>query len=85
MERAGLTVATAESLTCGNLTGALGRGGGTGEWLSGGIVAYLTEIKQTVLGGLRGGYASSSFSTTPARCLRSRTPSPRTGRGRQFR
>ncbi len=59
VERAGLTVATAESLTCGNLTGALGRGGGTGEWLSGGIVAYLTEIKQTVLGVSEGPVVSA--------------------------
>ncbi|MBF4994514.1 CinA family protein [Arthrobacter gandavensis] len=50
VERAKLIVGLAESLTCGNLTGALGKGGNSGEWLSGGIVAYLTEIKQTVLG-----------------------------------
>lgn len=48
--RAGLTVALAESLTCGNLTGVLGKGGDTGSWLSGGIVAYMTEIKHAVLG-----------------------------------
>lgn len=50
VERAGLRVGLAESLTCGNLTGALGKGGNTGEWLCGGIVAYLTEVKQSVLG-----------------------------------
>ncbi|MBD7994780.1 CinA family protein [Arthrobacter sp. Sa2CUA1] len=50
VERAGLKVALAESLTCGNLTGALGKGGNTGQWLCGGIVAYLTEVKQSVLG-----------------------------------
>ncbi|GAA1348206.1 hypothetical protein GCM10009636_02890 [Arthrobacter koreensis] len=50
VERAGITVGLAESLTCGNLTGALGKGGNSGEWLSGGIVAYQTEIKQAVLG-----------------------------------
>ncbi len=59
VERAGLMVALAESLTCGNLTGALGKGGDTGEWLSGGIVAYLTEIKQTVLGVSEGPVVSA--------------------------
>ena len=59
VERAGVTVALAESLTCGNLTGALGKGGNSGEWLSGGIVAYLTEIKQTVLGVSEGPVVSA--------------------------
>ena len=59
VERAGLMVALAESLTCGNLTGALGKGGDTSEWLSGGIVAYLTEIKQSVLGVSEGPVVSA--------------------------
>ena len=59
VERAGLMVALAESLTCGNLTGALGKGGNSGEWLSGGIVAYQTEIKQTVLGVSEGPVVSA--------------------------
>lgn len=59
VERAGLTVALAESLTCGNLTGNLGKGENTGEWLSGGIVAYLTEIKQSVLGVSEGPVVSA--------------------------
>ncbi len=59
VERAGITVGLAESLTCGNLTGALGKGGNSGEWLSGGMVAYQTEIKQTVLGVSEGPVVSA--------------------------
>ena len=59
VERTGVIVALAESLTCGNLTGTLGKGGNSGEWLSGGIVAYLTEIKQTVLGVSEGPVVSA--------------------------
>lgn len=49
VERAGLKVALAESLTCGNLTGVLGKGGDSSQWLCGGITAYLTEVKQSIL------------------------------------
>ena len=37
----------------------MGKGGNSGEWLSGGIVAYLTEIKQTVLGVSEGPVVSA--------------------------
>lgn len=50
----GLTVAVAESLTCGRLASRLGLGHGTSEWFRGGIVAYQTDVKQSVLGVSQG-------------------------------
>lgn len=46
----GVTVAAAESLTSGLLLSALGRGEQAADWLRGGVVAYSTEVKHTVLG-----------------------------------
>lgn len=45
----GLTVATAESLTAGNLAAHLGRATASGDWYCGGIVAYRKEVKHSVL------------------------------------
>jgi nicotinamide-nucleotide amidase len=45
-----LTVAVAESLTCGLAVSALGAAEGASEWLRGGVVAYTTDVKQRVLG-----------------------------------
>lgn len=47
---ADLSVAVAESLTCGRLASALGATGGASEWLRGGVVAYTDEVKFEVLG-----------------------------------
>jgi len=44
------TVAVAESLTCGALAHALGAGEGASAWLAGGVVAYRTEVKVSLLG-----------------------------------
>lgn len=44
-----LTVAVAESLTCGRVLSELGRGEAASDWLRGGVVAYATEVKQQVL------------------------------------
>ncbi|MGF2949181.1 CinA family protein [Microbacterium alcoholitolerans] len=46
----GLRIAVAESLTSGTLAETIGAGEGAGEWFGGGIVAYLTEVKERVLG-----------------------------------
>jgi nicotinamide-nucleotide amidase len=44
-----LTVATAESLTAGNLASHLGRATASGDWYCGGVVAYRKEVKHAVL------------------------------------
>ena len=44
------TIAVAESLTGGLLVQALARTEGSGEWLTGGVVAYATSVKRRVLG-----------------------------------
>jgi nicotinamide-nucleotide amidase len=50
LKRAGLTVATAESLTGGLLCGALTEVPGASAVVRGGVVAYATDLKQGVLG-----------------------------------
>ncbi|WP_207842004.1 CinA family protein [Williamsia soli] len=42
-------IATAESLTAGNLAAELGRATNSGDWYCGGIVAYRKEVKHDVL------------------------------------
>jgi nicotinamide-nucleotide amidase len=46
----GLRVCVVESLTSGLLANAVGAGKDAGTWFGGGVVAYLTEIKERVLG-----------------------------------
>jgi nicotinamide-nucleotide amidase len=50
LRRLGRTVAVAESLTSGALASRLGAAEAAGEWFSGGVVAYRTEVKVKVLG-----------------------------------
>lgn len=45
-----LRVAVAESLTSGRLSNTVGAGPDAAEWFAGGIVAYLTDVKERVLG-----------------------------------
>lgn len=45
-----LTIAVAESLSCGALSSAIGRGQGASEWFAGGVVAYQVSSKHTALG-----------------------------------
>lgn len=44
-----LSVATAESLTAGNLAAELGRAPASGDWFSGGVIAYSKAVKHSVL------------------------------------
>ncbi|WP_433716065.1 CinA family protein [Nocardia sp. CA-084685] len=44
------TVAVAESLTCGQLSSALGAAQDSAQWLRGGVVAYSADVKHQVLG-----------------------------------
>lgn len=46
----GVRVAVAESLTCGLLCSAIGKGTDASTWLAGGVVAYLLATKEHVLG-----------------------------------
>lgn len=45
-----ITVAVAESLTSGRLSATLGAAPNSSEWFRGGLVAYSSEVKRTVLG-----------------------------------
>jgi nicotinamide-nucleotide amidase len=49
-QRLGITIATAESLTCGALSATLGKGENASEWFAGGVIAYLSRVKFEVLG-----------------------------------
>jgi nicotinamide-nucleotide amidase len=46
----GLRVAVVESLTSGRLASTVGAAEGAGDWFAGGVVAYLTDVKERVLG-----------------------------------
>ncbi|WP_194420529.1 CinA family protein [Microbacterium abyssi] len=48
--RSGLRIAVVESLTSGGLAHAVGAGPDASEWFVGGIVAYMTEVKEVLLG-----------------------------------
>ncbi|MCH6231246.1 CinA family protein [Microbacterium sp. CFH 31415] len=45
-----LQVGVAESLTCGLLSSTIGAGSDAEAWFAGGVVAYRTEVKESVLG-----------------------------------
>jgi PncC family amidohydrolase len=45
-----LRVGVAESLTSGRLANMVGAGEDASEWFAGGVVAYLTDVKERVLG-----------------------------------
>jgi nicotinamide-nucleotide amidase len=49
VEDRGLTVATAESLTAGNIAAHLGKAPNAGSWFCGGVVAYTRAVKHSVL------------------------------------
>lgn len=53
------TIATAESLTAGNLAAELGRATDSGDWYCGGIVAYRKEVKHSLLHVPQGPVVSS--------------------------
>lgn len=49
-EERGLRVCVVESLTSGRLASTIGAGENAGDWFAGGIVAYLTDVKESLLG-----------------------------------
>lgn len=54
LKDSGLTVAVAESLTCGRLASALGSTSSASDWFRGGVTAYDDDVKHRVLGVKRG-------------------------------
>jgi nicotinamide-nucleotide amidase len=56
---AGLTVATAESLTSGQVAAHLGAASSSASWFKGGVVAYQDDVKFDVLGAPRGPVVSA--------------------------
>lgn len=46
----GIRIAVAESLTCGLLASTIGKGTDAESWFAGGVVAYQTPVKESVLG-----------------------------------
>lgn len=46
----GIRVGVAESLSSGALASAIGAGEGASEWFAGGVIAYLRDVKEQVLG-----------------------------------
>jgi PncC family amidohydrolase len=64
---AGLTVATAESMTGGALAEALVAVPGSSEWLAGGVIAYQSRVKFEVLGVTEGPVICESAAREMAR------------------
>lgn len=63
----GLLVAVAESLTGGRIASQLAAASGSGDWFAGGIVAYSSEVKHTLLEVPRGSVISRASAGTMAR------------------
>jgi nicotinamide-nucleotide amidase len=60
VRRSGRTVAVAESLTSGAIASHLGAAPSASDWFVGGVVAYSSEVKFTVLGVDRGPVVTAS-------------------------
>ncbi|GAA2176105.1 CinA family protein [Agrococcus versicolor] len=65
----GVTIAVAESLTGGLLVDALATSEGSGAWLRGGIVAYASDVKRSLL-GVEGPIISAGCASTMASAAR---------------
>ncbi|WP_299575063.1 CinA family protein [uncultured Williamsia sp.] len=48
-QRTGRSIATCESLTAGNLAAQMGRAPSSGEWYAGGVIAYRSSVKHSLL------------------------------------
>jgi nicotinamide-nucleotide amidase len=68
--QAGLTVATAESLTCGQVAAHLGAATSSSSWFLGGVVAYDDEVKYRVLDVPRGRVISEDCGSAMAEGVR---------------
>jgi nicotinamide-nucleotide amidase len=72
LERSQRSIAIAESLTGGLLVQALARQQGSGEWLTGGLVAYQRSVKHAVLDVSVGKVVSSEAAEQMAAAIRRR-------------
>ncbi|WP_082518004.1 MULTISPECIES: CinA family protein [unclassified Rhodococcus (in: high G+C Gram-positive bacteria)] len=68
-----LRIATAESLTAGNIAANLGRAPSSGTWFRGSVVAYASEDKYTLLQVPRGPVVSEEAATAMASGVASAT------------
>ena len=68
--KAGVTVATAESLTGGMIAAALASAQGASEWFRGSVVAYSEEVKHGLLGVPPGPVVSAEAASVMARGAR---------------
>lgn len=66
-----VTIATSESLTCGNLAKTLGAGPSAADWFRGGIVAYQEPVKFDVLGVPEGPVVTAECAEQMAKGARS--------------
>jgi nicotinamide-nucleotide amidase len=65
-QSAGLTVATAESLTAGQVAAHLGAASGSSAWFRGSVVSYADEVKFKVLDVARGPVISADCASAMA-------------------
>ena len=65
----GCTVATAESLTGGQLAAALAAAPEAREWYRGGVVAYQAEVKYSLLGAPHGPVVTAATAESMARAV----------------
>jgi nicotinamide-nucleotide amidase len=66
----GVTLATAESLTCGTLAKELGAGPNAADWFRGAVVAYQEPVKFDVLGVREGPVVTAECAEQMARGVR---------------
>ena len=69
-QETGLTVATAESLTSGQVAAHLGAASGSSSWFRGGVVAYDDQVKYKVLDVPRGPVVSEDCGSAMAEGVR---------------
>jgi len=67
--RHGRSIATAESLTAGNLAAQLGRASDSGRWFRGGVVAYSKAVKHSALQVPAGPVVSQAAARAMARTV----------------
>lgn len=65
----GLLVAVAESLTGGRIASQLAAASGSGDWFAGGVVAYSSEVKHTLLEVPRGAVISQASAEAMVRSV----------------
>ena len=70
LQERGLSLAVAESLTCGALASTIGAVSEASEWFRGGVVAYINDVKYHVLGVPEGPVVTDTSARQMARGAR---------------